>query len=219
MASSPRVKSGRGDISMECYPYYVNMASDYTFVSPVMPCIAVTKAEKREWGRTCWEKHLVWVSPTNQTKLFSYTASGETTSSNIFWVDESRRCQNVCNTDWRIHEHAPSNFTIVFSHVPQTNSNTRLLPDIISQAIKRSGRIFLTMTPFIVKNLLLPLRPVMNKRVNLLLLIVTTLQSPAQEQHCFVANQESCWTSCWSFSRFPLLKARFSCCNHLKPLA
>lgn len=48
MASSPRVKSGRGDISMEFYPYYVNMASDYTSVSPVMPCIAATKAEKRE---------------------------------------------------------------------------------------------------------------------------------------------------------------------------
>lgn len=157
------------------------MAWDCTPVSPVMPCIAATKAEKQKWGRTCWEKHLVWVKPGAAHKsnkaFLSYTAGEETTSSNIFWVDESCRCQNVCNTKWHIHEHAPSNFTIVFSHVAQTNSNTRLLPDIISQAIKRSRRIFPTMTPFIVKNLLLPLRPVMNKRENLFLLIVNTLRA------------------------------------------
>lgn len=79
-----------------------------------------------------------------------------------------------------LYDCTPSDLTIGFSHALQTNSNTRLLPDIISQAMKCLKRVFFpTMAPFIVKHLLLPLCPVTNKQMNVLLLIANNLQSPA----------------------------------------
>lgn len=68
-----------------------------------------------------------------------------------------------------------------------------------------SSVFFPTMAPFIVKHLLLPLCPVTNKQMNVLLLIVNN--SLLQEQRCFILNQETCWTSCWSCSWFPPVKS------------
>lgn len=101
-----------------------------------------------------WEKHLVHYSwaklgtaqeikgSCNGWHTFSYTNGGEASTSNIFGADESCRCQNVCNMKSCFYDCTPSNLTIGFSHALQTNSNTRLLPDIISQAMKCFRRVF-----------------------------------------------------------------------------
>lgn len=78
----------------------------------------------------------------NGWDTFSYTNGGEASSSNIFGADESSRCQNVCNMKSCLYDCTPSDLTIGFSHALQTNSNTRLLPDIISQAMKCFRRVF-----------------------------------------------------------------------------
>lgn len=90
-----------------------------------------------------WEKHYSWAKPSTAHEIKrSCNDGGGASSSNIFGADESCRCQNVCNMKSCLYACTPSELTIGFSHALQTNSNTRLLPDIISQAMKCFRRVF-----------------------------------------------------------------------------
>lgn len=152
-----------------------------------------------------WEKHYSWAKPgtTHEIKrscngwhTFSYTNDGEASSSNIFGADEWSRCQNLCNMKSCLCDCTPSDLTIGFSHALQTNSNTRLLPDIISQAMKCLKRVFS-------KQWLLSLSSIsfshyvqwrISRWMCCFWLRITS--SLLQEQCCFILNQETCWTSC-----------------------